>query len=830
MSYMGVSPSSKLRITGLGANIDTDNVIKQMMTGYYAKVDKMKQQQQILSWKQEAYRDIIGQVNSFKTKYFDPLSRDYLLSDNNFSSFQVTQTGTTSDNITLKATSGAIEGKYTVEVTSSDIATKASLDATKTINVKEALGEVQFPISIKHIDDSNFNDNLIVEGQNVNITSGTYRNLTELAAQINKDMSSVDVGGDKKLSDNVKAVVKNDSIKFFKKVTIDDTNNKLTIDVDGTTKNITIDKGNYTLEELSSKISGSLNGEYIAQSTDGLNITFINKDKQPVTGTVKFEGGSEVKFDSDVTLNRTGPDSDQFSNPTIVGNSLSYDKKIIAGVNDTLTFDIFDGTSQTKTVTLDPGTYDKSTLVTAINDKLGVGSSIKIEESVNGKILFKSTTSAQVTLTGNAAGTLGVSSGFKIEQSINDQMANIINPEGKEKVSFTINGKKYNYDFTSISDRTEGDVTYIGAKNKSISDILRDIEKGSNVDISYSQLDKKFHMTSKDTGSSQNISITDDPTNKFMENLFGTTTAKAGEDVTLKITQPNGSTNTIKQSSNNFSIDGINYNLNSKPTEPVTFEVKGNTDSTFDKIKSFIDSYNDLVGKIGSKVEEKKQYKYLPLTDEQKEAMKEDQIKKWEDKAKQGLLSGDSNLESMLSKMRIAFFDNVEGSGTNLFGIGLNTSNDVSQRGKIIIDEEKLRQALKDEPDKVMDLFIQKSENHKYYSRTMSSSDRSERYKEEGILNRISDIIEDNVSTFRDANSKKGTLLEIAGIKGDFTEFKNTLTDQIKEKEDKASEMLKRIYEKEDRYYKQFARLETAMNKLNSQTNWLYSQLGMSQG
>ena len=839
MSSIG-SASSKLRLTGMATGMDTDATIKQMMAAYYTRVDKVKQQQQILGWKQETYRDYIGQINSLKSKYFDVLSKDYILSNNTFSSFQVTQTGTTSNAVTAKALSGVIEGNYQIEVTSPDIATKASLNPTKSVNTKEATTALAFPVVIKHNDAANNNDVLSITDKsgvahNVTITSGTYSNLSQLATQINKDLATVDIGGGKKLSDDVKAVVKDDTIKFFKKVTIDDANHNLTIDVNGTTQNITIDNGSYTLEELSSKITGKLTGGYIAQSTDGLNITFTDKDKNSVDGSAKFASDSSVvKFDTSVTLTRTAANTNEFSNPTITGNdTLSYDKRIITGVNDTLTFNVFDGTGTSTvptTITLASGVYDMSSLVTEINTKLGAGSTIKVAESVNGKLLFQSTTSNQINVTGNASGTLGISSGFKIDQSTSDKMTNIINSDGSDRVKFTINGKTYLYDFTSTTNTTVGSDTYIGAKDKSISDILNDISKGSNVDISYSQLDRKFYMTSKETGSSQNIAINDDPTNKFVENLFGTTTATAGTDVVVKITQPNGTPISVIQSTNNFTVDGVSYTLNSKPTAPVTFEVKGNTDNTFDKIKGFIDSYNELIGKVAGKVEERKQYKYLPLSDEEKESMNEDQIKKWEDKAKEGILSGDSTLENMLMQMRRAFFDDVEGAGTSLFKIGLNTSSDVSQRGKIVIDEAKLKEALKDDPDKVMNLFIQKSTTQKYYSRTMTTDARNTRYKEEGILNRISDILEDNISTFRDGNGKKGTLLEIAGVKGDFSEFSNYLTDQIKERESKINDMLQKIYTKEERYYKQFAQLEAAMNKMNSQSTWLASQLGMSQG
>lgn len=838
------SASSKLRLTGMATGIDTDATIKQMMSAYYTRVNKVKQQQQILQWKQDSYRDYIGQINSLKSKYFDVLSKDYILSSNNFSAFQVTPSDTSNTSVIAKAATGAIEGNYSIEVTSSDIATKASLSPTKSVNIKEATAGVSFPIVIKHTDGTNYNDILSVTDKSgashdVTVTSGTYNNLNDLAAQINKNMSSVDIDGGKKLSDDIKAVVKDGSIKFFKKVTIDDTNKSLTIDVNGAAQNITIDNGSYTLEELSSKITSKLTGGYKAQSTDGQNITFTDKDNASIVGTAKFSDNSEIKFDTKVTLGSAGASTDQFSNPTISNSdTLSFDKRIIAGVNDKLNFTIFSGGTSSKTIQLDglaAGVYDTDTLISEINNKLQTKSAtepllstISVSKSADGKLLFNSTTSNQITITGNASATLGISSGFKIDQSTSDKMANIISNTGKDSVSFNINGESYNYDFTSTSDRTENGITYVGAKNKSISDILNDISKGSNVDISYSQLDRKFYMTSKDTGASQNIAITDDPDNKFVENLFGTTTATKGTDVVVKITQPNGSSNTLIQSSNNFTVDGISYTLNSKPTTPVTFGVKGDTEGTLNKIKGFIDSYNELIGKISSTVEEKKQYTYLPLTDEEKESMSEEQIEKWETKAKQGILSGDSTLENMLLQMRRAFTDKIEGSGTSFFEIGLNTSSDVSQRGKIVIDEQKLTEALKNDPDKVMNLFIQKSTSQSYYSRSMKTDDRKVRYNEEGIFNRLSDILEDNISTYRDSNGKKGTLLEIAGIKGDFTEFKNTLTDQIEDKKTRINEMLERISDKEERYYKQFAQLETAMNNMNSQSSWLASQLGMS--
>ncbi len=58
---------------------------------------------------------------------------------------------------------------------------------------------------------------------------------------------------------------------------------------------------------------------------------------------------------------------------------------------------------------------------------------------------------------------------------------------------------------------------------------------------------------------------------------------------------------------------------------------------------------------VNKEVTTKPNRKYEPLTDEQKAEMKEDQIKKWEDKAKEGLLFNDTDLRSLTDSMRFIF-------------------------------------------------------------------------------------------------------------------------------------------------------------------------------
>jgi flagellar hook-associated protein 2 len=288
-----------------------------------------------------------------------------------------------------------------------------------------------------------------------------------------------------------------------------------------------------------------------------------------------------------------------------------------------------------------------------------------------------------------------------------------------------------------------------------------------------------------------------------------TLTQEIGQYAELTVVPPGGDPlNPIpvnNKATNDFTIDGINYSL--KGIGTTTLSVTVNTDKTYDKIMGFITKYNELIDKVKVKVEQKQQNSFKPLTDDQKKDMEPDEIKAWEDKAKEGLIKGDSSLNSMLNSMRSAFFDTT----------GFTTSSDYTQRGKIVIDEsltadeakKKFSDVLKSNGPGVADLF----------------SKSSETYSEKGIFQKLNTIVEDYTNPF----GEKGILLKKAGIKGNTTEFKNLLSEQMIQKDKVISELTKKLAAKEDSFYQKFTRLEVAMNKLNSQSGWLTQQFSSGQ-
>lgn len=354
-----------------------------------------------------------------------------------------------------------------------------------------------------------------------------------------------------------------------------------------------------------------------------------------------------------------------------------------------------------------------------------------------------------------------------------------------------------------------------------------------NVTAKYSELTGKFSLATTKTGIDSTLEMDKDISILGVaaprDTVSGAIINTHGQNAKLKITPPGGTAIDVEKAANTFAIDGISYNLVKSGTANIS--VTGNTQIVFDKIKTFITKYNEIVDKINKKVDERKQYSYKPLTDEQKSTMKEEEIKKWEDKAKEGLLKSDSMLNGLLSSMRCAFFQGVEGAGISLKELGLSTSRDTSQRGKIIFDdilggEQKLKDAIKTRGPQVANLFMKTSTKQPQYDPDLTAAQWSDRNSDEGIFQRINDIMQNYVRTTRNNKGYKGLLLEKAGIKGDFTEFNNILFKQLGEKDKVISDLTSKLSEREERYYLQFSKLEQAMNKMNSQSNWLAQQLG----
>lgn len=257
----------------------------------------------------------------------------------------------------------------------------------------------------------------------------------------------------------------------------------------------------------------------------------------------------------------------------------------------------------------------------------------------------------------------------------------------------------------------------------------------------------------------------------------------------------------LTSKSNNYSINGLNLEFNDVTDGNARLSVTNDVEESFEKIKSFVDKYNEAIELMNRSQTERKNYDYHPLSDEQKAEMTEDQIEKWEEQAKSGILRGETTIQSGLYSMRQSWYSKVETDGeySLLSEIGINTSSNYLDGGKLIIDEDKLRNALQENPDDVYKLF------------SNNSSDESR-----GLMNRLEDSLKQTKRKIEDKAGRESTT-HLEGY---------SLGKQMKDLNNRIEEFEKKMVQVEERYWRQFTQMEQAIARFNDQASFLFAQFG----
>ncbi|PRO41886.1 flagellar hook-associated protein 2 [Bacillus sp. LLTC93] len=323
-------------------------------------------------------------------------------------------------------------------------------------------------------------------------------------------------------------------------------------------------------------------------------------------------------------------------------------------------------------------------------------------------------------------------------------------------------------------------------------------------------------LTSRTTGEGVSIKAADGNSASFLTQLG----FQVDGDNKLVATTPGQKAqyeiNGLKMENNNntFTQAGITYELKGTTDKPVSLNVSTDVDTIFDKIKQFVDKYNELVEQVNGKVNEKRNRDYHPLTAEEKKAMSDKEVELWETTAKSGLLRSDSILRSGASKIRSDFYADITTSDANkiqITQIGITTSDKYKDGGKLVINEKKLKEAIEADPQKVSQMFISGSLN-------VDSKDKDkaqQQYKEQGIIYRV----KNSLSAFtKSIQTKAGsTTMELKeyGLGKDL----DSLTKRMSTFQDR----LKLV---EARYYTKFNAMDSAIQKLNNQSGYLSQLLG----
>lgn len=346
-------------------------------------------------------------------------------------------------------------------------------------------------------------------------------------------------------------------------------------------------------------------------------------------------------------------------------------------------------------------------------------------------------------------------------------------------------------------------------EDTTISDVLTQL-KDAGLNATFDAKNQRFFVSSPDSGAKNDFEITGD--SDVLDSL-GLSKAPAGTTGDQYATKTDGQDAVIwlngakfTSESNTFEINGLTITALDVTKEPVTVTTQQDTDGIYDMIKNFLKEYNQIVNEMDKLYNADRAKGYEPLTDEEKEAMSEKEAEKWETKIRDSVLRRDDNLGTVNSALQSIMAGGIEVNGKTmyLYDFGIETlgyfeaADNEKHAYHIAGDpddeftmnkEDTLKGMISNDPDTVISFFSQMGKN--LYDKMFEMSKSVDGYRSFG--------------NFYD--DKK--------MKSDYDDY----TSKIKDMEAKVAEY-------EDKWYRKFSKMETALAKMQSNMSAVTGLLG----
>lgn len=794
---------SNLRLGGITSGFDTEAMVTQLLSSYQTRIDKQSQKITKLSWQQSAYQDITKKITEFKNTYFDVLKRDtYLMSPSTFNKFKADVTATSNadaSGLTVSTTSNSSSGSYKIKLNQAAKASTAQGNSITSGNFKLDLDKALSSASgeVKTNDDGsktwtmNFALDVQVGGIRKTISFsadallGADGNVADKDAAKSSIIDSLNqklqesFGYSGKTSGATGATDANGK-EWFLQVKLG-SDGKAEFQVGGNASvSVAENKGNFGLAQPKEKVAIST----------GSVVTGVNALQVEIGGknvSVAFNGVSSTYYDS----------KGQTGNEAILAEykelkTAAYRKSYNLADNEIVSDEQLEKFNYSN----EQAAKDKNaaSIKEALKGVAGYtfnfdGTYVTAADS-NGNSVDFSMTSVE----GGTLGLTKASASNKI--SSGSTLSDLgFKPEADGTYKLNINGTEISLD-----------------KKSTISSMMSAVNKSAaGVTMTYSSLTNSFTLESKEFGGAGKVEVGDTSLGRSLGLVDdnGTVGASEGQNAIFEI---NGQE--VYLNDNTYTLDGNTFTFNDNMTIGETYTVNIAKDSTTvkDALKKFVESYNKLIddvyGYIGkSPAKDDDGNTYEPLTNAEKDEMSEDEITKWEEKAKQGVLYNDSTVSTVMSQMRSALYTSVtldDGSKFGIYNLGIKTSSEWSEHGKLQIDEDAFDKAFENNEDAIIKLF--------------TDSDT-------GMMKKLNSVIDGAVKSSGAANTR-GTLVRKAGKADSSVTTDSTIYKEMVKMQDRLKELQDRYDTKEEYWWKVFTNMETAMADLNSQTSYISSYLG----
>lgn len=819
MSGYGVSVKG---YGGLASGLDTDSLIEGMTQGTRTKIDELLKKKTSNQWQTDVYRSISDKLVDIQSKYLDTLNPSSLNRSSFFDKSLVSLNGSNSDFLSVTGASKNLDNLKVLGVG----------QLAKDTNVITNSNASEQMLKTGFFDLSQFETISDLDGETLKFTYGTqnYTISFHSGREITKEVNGV----------------------------------KETFTTDFSTVDKTIESINKILGNttLSGSEGGTLGDKIVLEKSDVDDI-LVFKCKNPTeTNTVKLAGGSEK------ALNILGFREDS---PIDVTNGLTGNRVVNETGTDGLTHNeytwqllaektiAFDYNGVTKEIKLpdkdtikDWGKDDLTDyLQTQLNRSFGSGKITVGSTDDSGKynLTFKTADSSSVFRIKSASDGLMGESGIL---GINYSTTNRLNMEatldksglngfpgfgtpdadGKYPPSDLIadDGKTLKLQINGV------DIEGLTVKS-TLSEIMRAVNSSdAGVKMNYLETSDRFTVTATNHGEGGEVVLGNAAGNDLASILFGAQndnsntgyTMNKGQDAIMVVEYEGGVKGTIKRDTNSFNLEGSTFTLKGEfgleknaageyvETDPtgknrVTFATSVDTDKIAKAVSSMVEDYNTLIKEVYEQVSTKPDRSYGPLTDAEKAELSESEIKKLEDKGKEGILFNDSLLRSLSDKLRTVFTGAAD-AGT-LKKLGLSVSSSYKDSGKMYFDEETFKAALMEDSDKIKDIF----------TRPVTTDENGKVTDSGGISVRLKSI------TYEFANTvgTHGSLIKKAGSSySPLAEADNSMKKIRDDIDTQVKALKKKLQTEIDRYSKQFTNLEQLISQMNSQSSWLSQATG----
>lgn len=373
-----------------------------------------------------------------------------------------------------------------------------------------------------------------------------------------------------------------------------------------------------------------------------------------------------------------------------------------------------------------------------------------------------------------------------------------------DKIKFTIGGDSEDViEFEVNGNQTVGDVL---SKIKSTASS----KTGTKINANFDEANGRFFISSQKAGASAAFDV---------ESASGATNAMQK----LGLIKKEDGSNYIKGNKASITLNGVDYESDSNTFEingltitanevksNITLTTKQDTSGIYDGIKKMIKEYNDIMKEFSTLYNADNAKKYKMLSDEEKDEMSEKEVEEWENKIKDGLLSRDETIGNLRNGLKSIVSQTFNVTGKDGVSKAVSLSSFGISTGSYFNTEENERDMLHIDGDK---------------DDTVTSGNTD-------LLNQFiqSDpqLVQNFFSDFaKSMYSKLSDMMKGSEYSSSFTIYEDKLmASQYSAYNTKISTAQKALEAAQDKYYRQFGRMESTLAKINSNGGSLSSFFG----